>query len=88
MTNMTPIKTRTIIRDGEKSDEIQLSAKRIFRLERRLGEVEIETLGGTLWLTLPNDPTDYVLNSGDRFNVQSKGTVLLQALSEARFTIN
>jgi hypothetical protein len=84
----TPHKTRTIIRNGEKTDEIQLSARRIFRIDRRLGDMEIEALGGTLWLTLPNDPHDYVLRSGDRVSVQPKGTVLLQALSEARFTIN
>ena len=88
MTAMTPDQTRTITRDGEKTDEIQLSARRIFRIDQRLGDMEIEALGGTLWVTLPNDPHDYVLRSGERVTVRSKGAVLLEALSEARFTIN
>jgi hypothetical protein len=88
MTAMTPEKNRTIIRNGEKTDEIQLSARRIFRIDQRLGDMEIEALGGTLWVTLPNDPNDYVLRKGDRVSVSTKGTVLLEALSEARFTIN
>jgi hypothetical protein len=88
MTAMTPDKSRTIIRDGKKTDEIQLSARRIFRIDQRLGDMQIEALGGTLWVTLPNDPTDYVLRKGDRVSIKPKGTVLLEALSEARFTIN
>lgn len=88
MTAMTPEKTRTIIRNGEKTDEIQLSARRIFRIDQRLGDMQIEALGGALWVTLPNDPNDYILRKGDRVSVRSKGVVLLEALSEARFTIN
>jgi hypothetical protein len=91
MTTMTPNQTRTIIRDGEKTNEIQLSAKRFFRIDPRLDKIEIRSLGGTLWLTLPNDPNDYLLRSGDQVSVNtksSKGAVLLEALSEARFTIN
>jgi hypothetical protein len=88
MTAMTPEKNRTIIRNGEKTDEIQLSARRIFRIDQRLGDMQIEALGGALWVTLPNDPHDYILRKGDRVSVSTKGTVLLEALSEARFTIN
>jgi hypothetical protein len=50
--------------------------------------MQIEALGGALWVTLPNDPNDYILRKGDRVSVSTKGTVLLEALSEARFTIN
>lgn len=72
----------------ERDGAIQLSPRRVFRIDQRLGDIEIEALGGTLWMTLPNDPNDYVLRRGDRMSVHAKGTVLLQALSEATFTIN
>jgi hypothetical protein len=39
-------------------------------------------------VTLPNDPQDYLLRSGERMTVRNKGTVLLEALTEASFLIN
>ena len=88
MTTYTNPNTRTGLDDNTKSNRIQLSANRIFRIDRRLGDMEIQALNGTLWVTLPNDPHDYVLKRGDRLSVRSKGTILLEALSEAVFTIN
>jgi hypothetical protein len=88
MTTYVNPKTRTEKDDRPVNNKIQLSANRIFRIDQRLGDMEIQALNGTLWVTLPNDPQDYVLKSGDRLSVRSKGTVLLEALSEASFTIN
>lgn len=87
MTTYTNPKTRTDVKDEQRSNRIQLSANRIFRIDQRLGDMEIQALGGTLWVTLPNDPHDYVMKNGDHLSVRSKGTVLLEALSEASFTI-
>lgn len=88
MTSMTPEKIHTDSKTREQDGAIQLSPRRVFRIDQRLGDMEIEALGGTLWMTLPNDPNDYVLRCGDRMSVRTKGTVLLQALTEATFTIN
>ena len=88
MTSMTPENIHTDSETREHDGAIQLSPRRVFRIDQRLGDMEIEALGGTLWMTLPNDPNDYVLRRGDRMSVRAKGTVLLQALSEATFTIN
>jgi hypothetical protein len=88
MTTYTNPKTETELNGSPVSKKIQLSANRIFRIDQRLGDMEIQALNGTLWVTLPNDPNDYVLKDGDRLSVRSKGTVLLEALSEASFTIN
>jgi hypothetical protein len=83
----TYMKNQTEIKDEHKGNRIQLSANRIFRIDQRLGDMEIQALGGTLWVTLPNDPKDYVLRSGERMTVRRKGTVLLEALTEASFSI-
>jgi hypothetical protein len=90
MTNMTNNKPRIIVDDDEQTNAIRLPARRIFRIDQRLGDMQIESLNGTLWLTLPDDPNDYVLHSGERLTVRSKGKgrALLQALSDASFTIN
>ena len=88
MTTYTNPNTRTEMDERSSSSRIQLSANRIFRIDRRLGDMEIQALNGTLWVTLPGDPQDYVLKQGDRLSVRAKGTVLLEALSEASFTIN
>lgn len=84
----TTTKTTPRLEDQPVSNKIQLSANRIFRIDQRLGDMEIQALNGTLWVTLPNDPNDYVLKAGERLAVRSKGTILLEALSEASFTIN
>ncbi len=81
-------KTRTELDGRQTKDRIQLSANRIFRIDQRLGDMEIQALNGTLWVTLTDDPQDYVLKDGDRLSVRGKGTILLEALSEASFTIN
>jgi hypothetical protein len=88
MTTFSNPKTHTELDHRQASSRIQLSANRIFRIDQRLGDMEIQALNGTLWVTLTDDPQDYVLKGGDRLSVRGKGTVLLEALSEASFTIN
>jgi Protein of unknown function (DUF2917) len=49
----------------------------------RRGDV-ISCLHGTLWITQEGDLTDYVVESGKDFWVTKPGTVVVQALEEAR----
>lgn len=42
---------------------------------------------GILWLTQPDDYTDYMLEPGDRLTVSKQSNVLIEALSEARISI-
>ena len=42
---------------------------------------------GTIWLTQSNDYTDYMLKSGDKLVVNKKSNVLIEALSDARVSI-
>jgi hypothetical protein len=88
MTTITNPKTSIELDDQPQNNRIQLSANRIFRIDQRLGDMEIQALNGTLWVTLPNDPHDYILNAGERLSVRTRGAILLEALSEASFTIN
>lgn len=42
---------------------------------------------GLVWLTGSEDPRDYVLNRGDRFDMSGKGTLVLEALADSAFCI-
>ena len=42
---------------------------------------------GEIWITQKHDPMDYVLGKGDVFLVTFPGSVVVQALEKAQFTI-
>jgi hypothetical protein len=42
---------------------------------------------GALWLTLPGDPRDRYLHSGDWFTIASNGLALLQALRASSISL-
>lgn len=42
---------------------------------------------GLVWLTGSEDPRDYLLNRGDRFDMNGKGTLVLEALADSAFCI-
>ena len=42
---------------------------------------------GILWLTRSDDFTDYMLEPGDQMVVTKTGNILIEALSDARFSI-
>ena len=42
---------------------------------------------GLIWVTQQHDPTDYMLGKGDIFLVTLPGSVVIQALKDARLTI-
>lgn len=45
--------------------------------------LEVASGGGTLWLTLDNDPRDLVLEPGERVLLEAPGRVLAHALENA-----
>ncbi len=47
----------------------------------------IESLHGTLWITLDNDQRDIVVAGGEGFTVDGPGSVLVYALDEASFLL-
>ena len=42
---------------------------------------------GLVWLTGLEDPRDYILNRGSRFDMCGKGTLVLEALADSAFCI-
>jgi len=47
--------------------------------------MQIQGVKGTLYVTLPKDPEDYILGPGEQLVVRSRGLVLVQGLPEGAF---
>jgi hypothetical protein len=63
------------------SQKLNLHADKAQKLfPARLG-TEIRCLEGMLWITQDGDFSDHILESGEKFIVNRKGNVVLQALN-------
>ena len=49
--------------------------------------VGITCRSGSVWITVDNDPTDYVLEAGESFITSDHGRALVYALGEARIDL-
>jgi hypothetical protein len=58
----------------------------IHRLPNALGQ-RIESLSGSLWITIDHDRRDILLNPGQGFDIDRQGTTLISALDDARFMV-
>ncbi|MEO5696799.1 MAG: DUF2917 domain-containing protein [Burkholderiaceae bacterium] len=65
---------------------ISLRKGGIHRLRHHRGH-RIETLSGSLWVTIDNDLRDIVLEFGEGFDIDGSGDALISALTDARFVL-
>lgn len=49
--------------------------------------VDFTCTEGSVWLTLDNDPRDYVLEAGDTFQSNSRGRAVLYAFAPSRIDL-
>ena len=52
-------------------------------LETPPGRFDVACADGTLWVTLDNDPRDFVLDPGDTLRVEPRHRVLVHALDDS-----
>ncbi len=74
----TQAKNRTI-------ENISLSCRQVYRLQNYGKSMHIQGVKGTLYITQPNDPDDYILKPGQKMIIRSRGLVLVQGLPEGVF---
>lgn len=67
--------------------DVQLQRKALYRLRGKKHGPAVTCLEGTVWITQAGDPRDIVLAAGDEFAVNRRGSVLLQAMREARVRV-
>ena len=65
---------------------IALRKGEIHRLHDGLGS-RIESLSGSLWLTIDDDVRDILVNPGQGFSIDRDGAALISALDDARFVV-
>ncbi len=63
-----------------------LAHRRILRLRDRDGD-RVECLDGSVWITQDGDPRDIVLDAGEAFTLDRRGTTLVYALANARVVV-
>jgi hypothetical protein len=66
--------------------ELDLPHRAIFTVPDADG-IAIECEGGSVWVTLDDDPRDIVLAAGERFTGTSHRRALVSALQDARIAI-
>lgn len=65
---------------------ISLRKGAIYRLPDGRGQ-RIESLSGSLWLTIDDDVRDILVNPGQGFSIDRDGAALISALDDARFVV-
>jgi hypothetical protein len=68
---------------GDRAMTLPLERAGFCRLSGDRRGARIRCSRGSLWVTQPGDPLDYVLRAGDGLTVTRRGTILVQALSDA-----
>ena len=65
---------------------INLRKGAIHRLDDGRGQ-RIESLSGSLWITIDNDRRDILVNPGEGFDIDRDGVALISALDDSRFLV-
>lgn len=63
--------------------EVHLKAGDVVSVDGVAAGLDIESVRGTLWVTQPDDATDYVVEEGRHLTSSQPGRIVVQALSEA-----
>lgn len=66
---------------------IQLHKGEVWRFENDLRGLSVACTDGILWITQEGDLKDYILEAGKRYVIARRGSVVVQALSDARLRI-
>jgi len=67
--------------------EIGIPKGRIWRLAGDHRGQSIRCVKGTLWITQARDLKDYVLTNGETFQVNSRDSILVEAMQDSRLRI-
>ena len=66
-------------------EKIRLSCRQVYRISSPKKAVRIQGVKGTVYVTLPEDPEDYILRTGEEMIIRSRGLVLVQGMPEGSF---
>ncbi|HLO34053.1 MAG TPA: DUF2917 domain-containing protein [Anaerolineales bacterium] len=67
--------------------ELLLHPRELLNLDNSQHQMAIECKNGVIWVTCAGEHQDYILRAGRRYIPKTKGTVVIQAIDEARVDI-
>jgi hypothetical protein len=67
--------------------DVHLREKDLYRIDEIKPLTTIVCKKGLLWLTLSGDNNDHVLTDGEKFTLDHRGVVLMEALPDAQVRI-
>ena len=65
---------------------LELRKDQIIHLQHGLGQ-RVESLQGTVWITIDNDRRDIIVASGEGFTIDRGGETLIHAVDAARIVL-
>lgn len=75
------------IQNPEKESEVSLQEKDLYRIDEIEPLTTIVCKKGLIWLTQAGDNNDHVLKDGEKFTLNQRGVVLMEALPNAQVRI-
>jgi len=67
--------------------DMKLGRQDVCRLKGRKRGPAVTCLEGAVWITQAGDPRDHILVAGERFAVNRRGAVLVEAVRDARVRV-
>lgn len=67
--------------------ELLLRQREVLNLDNSQHHTAIECKNGVIWVTSPGEYQDHILHAGRRYVPKTKGTVVIEAIAEARVDI-
>jgi predicted nucleic acid-binding Zn finger protein len=67
--------------------ELLLRPHQVLNLDNRRHRMAIECKNGMVWVTCAGEHRDYILRAGRSYVPKTKGSVVIQAIDEARVDI-
>ena len=67
--------------------ELLLRPRQVLNLDNRQRRMAIECKNGLVWVTSAGEHQDYILHAGKSYIPQSNGTIVIEAIHEARVDI-
>jgi hypothetical protein len=72
---------------NDRTIEVSLNRHELLRLEGSRRPAVIQSLDGTLWITIPGDLEDYTLKPGETLALSRRGPMVVEALPAGRARI-
>jgi hypothetical protein len=67
--------------------ELFLRPREVLSLDNRQHPMAIECKNGVIWVTRTGGHKDHILNAGERYIPNAKGSIVIQAIGESQVNI-